>query len=330
MKKYIALILGTVPLLASAQLVMNSNFYVVLQGGTQANPTSLVITNPLPAGITNNGTGWIISENEFNQVQWNIGTNTGNYIVPFGYSTTDDLHVTCNITAAGTGLGVVKFATYHGANYNNFSYKPSDVTNVADYGKGDYSIDMVDRFWEVDAKNYTTKPMANIKFLYIRNGAGNEIATPNNITESKLIAQRFNTSLAKWDDFSAATGTDVAVGNIGAVSTGPVTPANFFRSWTLAVDSNLTGVNEVNGGLGDIVAWPNPATQNINVKFGSQYEGDATISITDVIGREIIGRNIHITAGMVLPVNVSALPAGMYFVSVRGSNFSAVSKFIKQ
>ncbi len=85
MKKYIGLITGLLPLMASAQIVMSGSYYVVMTGGTPLNPTSLVLTNPAPAGITNNGSGWIVSENEFNQVDWPVGTNTGTYVVPFGY-----------------------------------------------------------------------------------------------------------------------------------------------------------------------------------------------------------------------------------------------------
>jgi len=62
------MIVGILPFIAPAQLVMTSNYYVVMSGGISAKPNSLVLTNPAPAGITNKGTGWIISENEFNQI----------------------------------------------------------------------------------------------------------------------------------------------------------------------------------------------------------------------------------------------------------------------
>ena len=115
MKKYIGLITALLPLMASAQLVMTGSYYVVMTGGTLANPTTMVLTDPATTAITNTSSSWIVSENEFNQVKWNIGTNTGSYAVPFGYSTTDYLPVTCDITTAGVGNGSIKFATYHGS-----------------------------------------------------------------------------------------------------------------------------------------------------------------------------------------------------------------------
>lgn len=332
MKKYIGIIItGLMPLLLPAQLVMNSNFYMVLNGGTQANPTSVVLTNGTPAGITNNGTGWIISENEFNQVDWNIGTNAGIYKMPFGYSTSDYLPVTFDVTTGGTANGVVKFSTYHGASFDNSLYKPSDVNNTTDFGKADYSIDMVDRFWDIDANSYASKPSATITLTYIRTGAASEIVVPNNIIESSLMAQRFNSTLNKWDDVTLATNTDITAGATGNVSSGSVSPANLFRSWTLANDSTnaATGVPQIIAAEG-ITTWPNPTRQTLNIKFGEGQQGNAEIRISDAIGQELILKQQYISTGTVLPINVSSLAAGMYFIRISTETFTATSKFIKQ
>jgi hypothetical protein len=265
MKKYLGLMIGMMPFIASAQLVMPNSTYIVMTGGTQANPTSLVLTNPAPAGITNTGTGWIISENEFNQVDWNIGTNTGTYVVPFGYGSTDALPVTCNITAAGVGSGKIKFATYHTATWDNFSYEPSDVTNMTDYSVANFSDNAVDRFWILDAQGYTTKPTPTIKFSYIRSGGSSEIASPNYIVESTLLAQRYNSGINEWYDFFGATGTNLTIINTGTVSSGSITPAGFYRSWTLFNDSSeITGVPQVNIAT-SINTYPNPTTGSFTI-----------------------------------------------------------------
>ncbi len=332
MKKYIGLIIaGLMPLLVPAQVVITSNFDVVLNGGTQLKPTSLVLTKSAPSGITYTGTGGIISEGEFNQVDWNIGTNTGTYKVPFAYSTTDYIPLTFNVTVAGIGSGMVKFSTYHGSTYNNSLYKPSDVTTDGDFGAADYSNDMVDRFWDVDANTgYGTKPTATITFTYIRTGPS-EVAAPNNITEGILMAQRFNTSLSEWDDITLATGTDIVAGNTGTVSSGSVSPADLYRSWTLANDSGMILGIPVNPEISsEFTVWPNPAGSNINLKFGQGQEGNASISIVNVIGQELFQKNQYISTGTIVPINVSSLASGMYFVRVSSSNFNSTSKFIKE
>ncbi len=320
MKKYIGLITAMLPIMVSAQLVMTGSYYVVMTGGTQANPTSLVLTNPATTGITNNGSGWIISENEFNQVKWNIGTGTGSYVVPFGYSTANYLPVTCNITTAGVGSGNIKFATYHGATWNNSTYEPSDVTNMADFLSPDYSISTVDRFWTLDANGYTTKPTPNITMTYQRSGAS-EIAVPNYIVETTLIAQRFNTSLSQWDDFYGATGTDVTNSNTGAVSSGAVTPAGFYRSWSLFNDSTeITSVPVVNLSSG-ITVYPNPGNGNFTV---SGLKAGQVVQMYNYIG-QLLTSNVADNSST-LQVNISSYANGIYLMRIQNRDGSAVTE----
>src|SRR5689334_22778776 len=69
-------------LFAQTRLVLEGGLITISQG------TYLVIDNPAANAITRNS-GYIISENENSRVWWNIGTTTGTYTVPWGYSTTD-------------------------------------------------------------------------------------------------------------------------------------------------------------------------------------------------------------------------------------------------
>jgi hypothetical protein len=334
MRKHIRFLIAPIaiwilPLIVSAQLVMTNNFYMVMSGGTKASPTAMVITTPTSAGITNKGTGWIVSENEFNQVQWNIGTNTGSYVVPFGYSNTDYLPVTFNIIIPGSsGNGAVKFSTYHCPTWDNLLYEPSDVVNMLDFGAPNYSNNMVDRFWIVDAGAYSVKPTASTTYTYIRSGSNSEIVNPNYIVESDLIAQRFDTTLKTWNDFLGVTGSDITNGNTGTVSSGGVSLNNFFRSWTLANDSNqITAIIPITSSLG-LTIYPNPTTKTLYVKFSGQ-DGDAFISIMDMIGRELTKQREYISQGT-LPIDVSTLPAAMYFIRVNTDKFITTAKFIKE
>jgi Secretion system C-terminal sorting domain len=320
MKKYIGLITAFLPLMASAQMVVTGSTYVVMTGGTAGNPTSLVLTNAATTAIKNTGTGWIVSENEFNQVDWPIGTNTGSYVVPFGLSNTDYIPLTCDITAAGVGSGVMKFATYHGSSWDNTTYKPSDVTTMSDFGSPDYSLNTVDRFWIMDAETgYTTKPAANSTFTYVRSGAGSDIAAPNYIVETTLIAQRFNTSSDQWNDFYGTTHTDATTSNTGTVSSGIVSAANFYRSWSLFNDSaEITSVPEVNV-KSAITVYPNPGNGNFTV---AGLTTGQVVEMYNYLGQLLTSAVADNSTTM--HFNISTYANGMYLMRIQNKDGSGV------
>jgi hypothetical protein len=214
----------TFNLFSQSRLVFNNNAYLIITGSRYA-----VINNSNANAITLlvNG-GNIISEGELNRVKWNIGTATGTYTIPFTKSAGNKIPLTVIITTAGAGTGSILFSTYGGATWDNNTYRPSDVTNMNSLSGTNNSAYVIDRFWIIDAINYTTKPTATITFTYLD---AEWAASGNTITEANLFAQRFNSTLSKWADWFGATGTCITTNN--TVSSGSVTPANFFRSWTL-------------------------------------------------------------------------------------------------
>lgn len=215
-----------------AQMVLNNNPFVVINGGTSSTPAYLVINNSSASGITlatAQVNGGIKSESEFNMVKWNIGTGTGNFSVPFTKSSAGPaMPVSVNITGAGTGAGSILFSTYPGATWDNATYMPSDVTNMnSAVGGPNNSAMVVDRFWILDASSYTAKPTASLSFTY---DDPEWSATGNSITEGNLGAQRFNTPAGNWDNYLPQGISNTATNMVNAV---PATPTDFFRSWTL-------------------------------------------------------------------------------------------------
>ncbi len=209
---------------SQAQLVFNNDGYVIIK-----NEARLVIDNPNTNAITTLGTGGnIVSENEYNIVKWNTGTATGNYTIPWTTNplgTNTKIPLSVNITSAGTGAGTILFSTY-GGDWDNDTYRPSDVTNMSGLSGPNNSAYVIDRFYIIDAINYTTKPDVTISFGY---DDAEHTAAGNIITESVLQAQHFKSSSNTW--ITPPTGT-VNTGS-NTVSSVVVAPSDLNRSWTL-------------------------------------------------------------------------------------------------
>jgi hypothetical protein len=257
----------TIKLRAQAEVVM-SGPYIVLSGGTSGKPIYLEINNSTTNAIKRTS-GGIVSEGEFNMVKWDIGTAAaGNsYVVPFyHYVSSSYIPVTLKISTAGVGAGSVKFSTYHGSTAtcnggtliaDDYCYMPSDVTNmypatsISSYpgtASNDDSYYVVDRFWVVDANTgYTTKPDPQLTFTYLNStNASSEVAAPNIVgLDGTLQAQRFNSTLSTWGDYLGPSGTTVVSGSTSSVTTNgvDVTPAGFFRSWTLSDKNDPLPIN---------------------------------------------------------------------------------------
>jgi len=219
---------------AQGQLVISGSSYLVID-----NSSKLAVANPAANAIVNTGAGGIMTESEFDQVVWFIGTNTGTYTMPFVSQTTlTQIPFTAAIATAGTGTGNIFFSTYPGPVSDNYVYRPSDVTHMYDYNTNtiNNSEHVIDRFWIIDAQGYTTKPAASFTFTY----RDIEHTNPTNtIVEADLGAQRFNSGTNQWGDYLPQGTTNTATNTTSGV---PVIPANFFRSWTLSETTNPLAV----------------------------------------------------------------------------------------
>lgn len=211
---------------SQAQLVLTGASYIVID-----NSAKLVVENPSTNAIINSGSGGIMTESEFDQVYWFIGSGTGAYTMPFvSQAAITQIPFTANIGSAGSAGGTIIFSTYPGPTWDNNTYRPSDVTHMFDYNTNSVnnSDNVIDRFWIVDASSYGTKPGATFTFTY-RDVEHTQVG--NNIVEADLGAQRFHPGPNIWGDYLPQGTTDVAVNQTSGV---PVVPSDFWRSWTLS------------------------------------------------------------------------------------------------
>jgi Secretion system C-terminal sorting domain len=301
MKKLSSLLLLIPSLcLGQARIVINgaTPVTIVENGGTLATPVYIEVNNSATNAITNIGgnLGWIISENEFNMVKWDIGTNTGSFILPFGYQTSYFLPETFDITTAGTGAGSILFSTYHTiadqwTGVVSLTGRPSDVTQMdasipalGSPSATDDSYYVVDRFWIIDPytfAGYTVYPVSTIKFSYIDltpNLSPSEVAPNNQAIDGTLLAQRFNSAAHKWDDWQGQLGNNAVAHPVGTCSVTAVPAADFFRSWTLSGSADPLPIELTQMGAACInntaqITWT-CATQTNNKSFTVERSPD--------------------------------------------------------
>jgi hypothetical protein len=216
-----------------ARIVFQNNPFIVIDNGAY-----LVIDNPAVNAITNPTVGNIVSENEFDYVKWNIRNTIGTYTVPFTTTLGTKIPFNLNISVAGNAGTVpapthVLFSNYGGngaANWDSDVNAPTGVIHTNDIATNtvNNAAYTIDRFWIVDATSYASRPTATFDFGY---ADIEHTAVGNTITESDLGAQRYNSGGNIWGDYlpqgTANTGPNTVTGV-------PVSPANFFRVWTLS------------------------------------------------------------------------------------------------
>lgn len=196
------------------------------------NSNSLIVTNPLPSAITRSG-GYIISETDpasgYGTIQWNLGNSASNYEFPFGTTNGAYIPFLFNISSAGAQAttGNISVATYPTitSNVPNNRPLPGGVINLTDQVTGNEAAPKcADRFWIIDANNYSTNPTADITFTYQDSEWDASAGSTNTIVEDSLQGWRWNGT--QWQNPPA--GTDNSSANTVTAS-----GINVFSPWTL-------------------------------------------------------------------------------------------------
>ncbi|PCJ01471.1 MAG: hypothetical protein COB15_00685 [Flavobacteriales bacterium] len=79
-----------------------------------------------------------------------------------------------------------------------------------------------------------------------------------------------------------------------------------------------------------LVAYPNPATDVLKIKFNIQNNNDVTIRLVDALGKELTNRSLgHLSSGTYREsFNTSSFSKGVYFIEFTLDNEKVVERFI--
>lgn len=206
--------------IAQARVIINGGIITINQNA------ALIVDNPASNAITFNGTGYIQSEGAGNRLIWSVGSQAGNYLIPFG-NTAGYFPLQLN-TSSGTGAnGQIIISTYPTSTWKNSNELPPGVTNINNNGV-DNSAKTIDRFWQINPQGYTTNPTINNLIFTYTDAA---FSPPNTITESNLIPQRWNSTAQTWTDYFPSSTINTA-GN--TVTVPVVAGSQLYNWWTLA------------------------------------------------------------------------------------------------
>ncbi len=240
---------------SQSRMVINNDGFVVIDNGAY-----LVLENSNPNAITTLGTGGnIVSEDEADVIQWEIGTTTGTYVIPWTTSSNVKIPLTINKTTAGTG-GSSEFILSTWETATDANTPIPTAVNTMNFNGLDKSLFVVDRFWHIDALSYAAKPDVTLTISY--DPSANEIGGTNTIVEANLLAQRFNTSVNHWESYLLFGTNDAGNDRV----TNIVVPSSaFFEDWILVDNLNPLPVELVN-------FEAECKTEEVLIKWSSQTE----------------------------------------------------------
>lgn len=96
-----------------------------------------------------------------------------------------------------------------------------------------------------------------------------------------------------------------------------------------SVWQNEETIAESSDGM-QIIAYPNPAVDNLNILADFVDKTDITLKIMDLTGKTLISESKYGVEAIETIINVSDLANGIYILSVETNNGNLIRKFIKQ
>jgi len=108
-------------------------------------------------------------------------------------------------------------------------------------------------------------------------------------------------------------------------------PTNNDYLWVdnLAFSGMVTGIENHESFVTDMVVYPNPSSENVNFKFNIKTAQQVSIEITDINGKLIRSTNFgKIQGETTQSMNISGIAKGTYFVKINGESATETRKLV--
>jgi CHRD domain/Secretion system C-terminal sorting domain len=131
-----------------------------------------------------------------------------------------------------------------------------------------------------------------------------------------------NNAFSNVFTFATTTAADSAINGLmyfnvhTAANTGGEIRGQIGKALTL--ECLPTSIFELNGQTFEAKVYPNPANEMVTVEFGSNQAMDAQIVVSDLMGRNVIQKNIQMIDGEnQIGLNLGSLTNGLYFLRIQ-------------
>jgi hypothetical protein len=216
---------------AIGQVSFSGGGKIIISGGGK-----VIIQNPIPGGITWEPGSGILTSSEADVVILGIGSQTGEFSLPFITPSGATIPFTYNIQTPGSGGS--------GITMSSWAVDEPGTTNIVTGGPGlpvavnsfvianewgnwlvQGGSKVVNRFWSITPVGYAVKPTGEYRFTY------NSTEVPAGLPESQITAQRWNDQQGTWLDWLYADVADVATKTVSVLI---ANPEDQFPIWVLS------------------------------------------------------------------------------------------------
>jgi len=93
----------------------------------------------------------------------------------------------------------------------------------------------------------------------------------------------------------------------------------------------VTAVHEKNNALAEIILSPNPVRERVTIDVFAAEKGSLSMTVKSLLGQTLMTRKIRMMAFIQsFELNLSKVPAGIYFVEINLNGKGVVRKFVKE
>ncbi len=252
------------------------------------------------------------------RVQMKYGAYTATSCETFTYGEVEDY--TVNITAGGGGSCNTNYEP------NNSISTPKPISVGVNYSS--YICPVGDEDW-YSFSNTSNKKHIKVTLISLPADYDMQLYNPSNV----LVGSSAN----------GGTSDETIIYNNGAVGSYKIrvygyngamhnTDSYVLKAATKATPYSsrlMEDVESVDGILSNVNLYPNPADAMVNIFFNSTIDMNATVIVTDILGRELFNTEHSVTAGdNLLYLDVSNYANGYYLVSIIQGDQTIVQKIV--